>query len=385
MNKIAAIDPVKRRKNYRPVNTGKAYVSILKNPGSSRLPQDTTRFSDIGNDYEAVMKRLADQASLAKQREAGLKLEVADPVKLMRVDQVREEYGFTGEGVTVAVIDSGFNSPQAEPIAWQDFVEENPQPVDPHGHGTHVTGDILNIAPKARFISLRTAPKSGQDKHSDNAKAIRWAVANKEKYGIDVINISLGDPPQLQALSGPPYFLRYINPANAAIEEAVKAGITVVIAAGNDGRKGKYTICEASDHPDAIAVASSLNEHTVSSFSSRGLTLYGEAKPDITAPGEKIMSWSAPGSVMSNRPSPKPGYVVSQGTSFASPHIVGVVALMKQADSSLSPAEVKEILQATARTMAPAFGPEDRGAGFVDAKAALDEVMKRKQTKVREV
>jgi len=377
MNEIKAVEAVNREsRRTEPVKARKPRYQPRR---MVSLPQDVL---DLGNHYEDEMEKLTGEAARMKNEHNAVKYNVADPVKLMRVDEVRKEYGLTGKGVTVGVIDSGFNYPEAEPVAWKDFVEGADRPFDPHGHGTHVTGDILNIAPGAKFVSLRTAPISGQDKHTDNAKALRWAVQNKEKYGIDIINMSLGDPPQLTPLTAPPYFIRYINPGKQAVEEAVEAGITVVIAAGNDGRRGKYTICEAADDDKAISVASSLNDKTVSGFSSRGLTLEGRDKPDIAAPGENISSWASQGSVMARRsPSPKPGYIISQGTSFASPHVAGVSALLKEADPTLTPAEIKEILQATARPMAVAFGPEDRGAGFVDAKAAVDEVMRRKQAR----
>jgi len=308
---------------------------------------------------------------------------VADTVKMMRVDEVRKEYGLTGEGVTVAIIDSGFNYPGEKPLVWKDFVEGESEPVDPRGHGTHVAGDIKHVAPGAQFISLKTGD-AFSDIPSCNIKALQWAIENKEKYNIQVINMSLGDPPEIGPLkpviTSPPYFFRKYNPVKDAVAKAVEAGLTVVISAGNEGPK-KCTLSEPGDVPSAIAVAAARHETRVSQFSSRGPDLNGLDKPDIAAPGEEIPSWAAPGSIMARRSySPHPGIILSDGTSFACPQVVGVAALMKQADPDLTPKEIKEILQITAKPMDPEYGgPEAYGAGFVDAKAAVDEVMRRKQ------
>lgn len=310
---------------------------------------------------------------------------VADPVKMMRVDEVRKEYGLTGKGVTVAVIDSGFNYPGEKPLVWKDFVEGKPEPYDEVGHGTHVAGDIKNIAPGADFIALKTGDIMS-DIPSCNIQALQWAMENREKYNLQVINMSVGDKPEIgplengKRLSSPPYFFRKYNPVKDAVAKAVEAGLTVVIAAGNSGPR-KVTLEEPGDTPQALTVASARHETRVSQFSSRGPALSGETGPDLAAPGEGIPSWAAPGSPMARRsPSPHPGIIINDGTSFSTPLISGVAALMKEADMSLTPGEIKEILKATAVPMDPEFGgPEACGAGFVDAKAAVDEVMKRKK------
>ena len=387
----------------------------------------------------------------APQADSWKMLEV-DPVQMMKVDEVRKEYGLTGRGVTVAVVDSGFDHPGYELAAWQDCVnvkdlagsnfarpsrpgrEQNAQkPVDEHGHGTYISSCVLKVAPRAKIAGVRVVHNQGA-LNSWVTRGIEWAIENKDKYGIGVINLSGGSFPQAIPLNSPPYMLRLTgNPICEAIKRAEKAGITVVAAAGNAG-PDNFTLHDEANEPEVITVAAARDEKTVSDFSSRGPSLQsGESKPDLTAPGEGIFAWVPQGSLMEKsamkvevqrgykpsqvvrylkgkpevikqmglppdilEKSPQevekafkqklpniflPNYAGSageRGTSPACALVSGVVALMKEADPKLTTPEIKEILTQTARPMGESFNHNDRGAGYVDAKAALDEVMRRK-------
>src|ERR1041384_5741700 len=151
----------------------------------------------------------------------------------------------SGKGVTVAVIDSGIDQTHAalrgRVVASRDFTGGGgPGGVDGFGHGTHVAGiigaqrfatpdgkDYRGIAPDVQLVDLRVLDDTGSGSVADVVEAIDWAVANRERYKIRVINLSLGAP-VLQ-----PY---RDDPMCEAVERAVRAGIVVVAAAGNNGR-----------------------------------------------------------------------------------------------------------------------------------------------------
>lgn len=337
-----------------------------------------------------------------------------EDVKWTGADKLHQK-GFTGKGEVVAVIDSGFSHPEKSLIAWKDVVSGTKKPNDPHGHGTHVAGDVVKMAPDADLIAVRVMRADGSGRTSDIVKGLQWAINNKEKYNIGTVNMSLG--------SGPDGYPYYMDPINKAVEEATRKGITVVVAAGNSG-PGARTIGSPADSPQALTVGSALNPNKVSDFSSRGPTDDNMKKPDIVAPGEFITSWAVPGSQMDKiattvetirrmtpaqlrklfklRPEliralglpkdilskndktlekltkislppfykPTKDTLAAPGTSFASPEVAGLVAGLKQSAPDASPGEIKEALMDTADNMGPNYTVMDQGAGFVRADEA---------------
>ena len=338
-----------------------------------------------------------------------------DPVALTHSDAVQRQ-GVTGKGQVVAVIDSGFQHPSTPLVAWKDFVDGSSTPVDPVGHGTHVAGDVRQIAPEAGLVGIRVMNAQGQGRPSDIIRGLQWAIENKERYNISVINMSLGGEP-----TGTPSSQ---NPIDRAVVAAIRKGITVVSAAGNSGPES-HTIGSPADEPLGIAVGSGRDSKTVSDFSSRGPTDDGLSKPDVVAPGEFIVSWNVPGSqldktatviegirhmtddqlvkllrakpqliealglpadVLSLPPDerlrtvhqvlppiykPDADHLAGPGTSFAAPLVAGIVADLRSASPSLTPQKVKDVLTATADPMDARFGRNDQGAGFVNAEKAL--------------
>jgi len=323
--------------------------------------------------------------------------------------------GLTGKGQVIAIIDSGYEHPDKPLVAWKDVVDGSQDPFDPNGHGTHVAGDAIKMAPDADLVGIRVMNAQGSGRPSDIVKGVQWAIQNKEKYNISVINMSLGGAPD-----GVPY---YMDPINKAVEKAVESGISVVAAAGNSGPEAS-TIGSPADDPKAFSIGAALNPTTVSDFSSRGPTDDNLSKPDIIAPGEFITSWAVPNSQLDKiattvetirRMSPeqlrklftaKPDLIkalglpkdllknddtkveyitktnlppmhkptadtlAGPGTSFASPEVAGIVANLRQAHPSATPDQVKEALMNTADNMGEKYGKLDQGSGFVRADKA---------------
>src|SRR5215203_1676435 len=223
----------------------------------------------------------------------------------------------SGYGVTVAVIDSGiYPSPAFEGRikAFYDFTVgriRSKAPYDDYGHGTHVSGliggmqgfsdlEYEGVAPSVQFVGLKVLDKNGGGRTSDVIRAIEFAVANKKKLGIDIINLSLGHPIFEPAAT---------DPLVQAVEKASLAGIIVVASAGNhgvneNGEIGFAGITSPGNAPSALTVGSADHKATISRldddmavYSSNGPTWYDAlVKPDFVAPGHFLASEAAPNS-----------------------------------------------------------------------------------------
>jgi len=207
---------------------------------------------------------------------------------------------FRGKGVTIAVLDSGMNDHPdlGERFLGQvDFVQGEPLPYDDNGHGMHVgvtaagngSGNPLYAGPAqaANVISMKVLAGNGSGKTSDIIKAIQTAVELKDELNIKVINMSLGGPASKNGEA---------DPINQAIKAATEAGVTVVVAAGNDGPDRK-TVGSPGNSLHAITVGAIDDKNTndpsdddPAEFSSRGPTPDGVTKPDVMAPGVTIMA-----------------------------------------------------------------------------------------------
>src|SRR5215469_4863137 len=226
------------------------------------------------------------------------------------------QYGFDGTGVGVAVIDSGIsnsddlNASRSSRIVYsQSFVGNGT--TDAYGHGEHVAGIIggnafhssgptaihtfRGIAPNSNLINLRVLDGDGNGTDSGVIAALQTAIALKSKYNIRIVNLSLG-----RSISES-YTL---DPLCQAVEQAWRAGLVVVVAAGNGGRdndqgqNGYGTILAPGNDPYVITVGAMKDESTVirsddqiASYSSKGPTAIDHiVKPDILAPGNRIIS-----------------------------------------------------------------------------------------------
>ena len=248
---------------------------------------------------------------------------------------------------------------------------------DLYGHGTHVAGIIggngylvgrklRGVAPGVNLIDLRALDANGAGSDSTVIAAIQQAIALKNTYNIRVINLSLG--------RGIPDSYTQ-DPLCQAVESAWKAGIVVVVAAGNYGRlsvngsNGFGTITAPGNDPFVLTVgatksngSSAQSAETLASYSSKGPTTYDHVvKPDIVAPGNGIVSWrlralrwkhcipvrSVSGSDGNN------DYFNLSGTSMATPVVSGAVALLLQQHSTLTPDQVKARLMKSAYKVFP--------------------------------
>ncbi|MEU6277445.1 type VII secretion-associated serine protease mycosin [Streptomyces populi] len=273
-----------------------------------------------------------------------------------------------GKGITVAVLDTGVDALHPDlkgnVLGEKDLVGFGASRGDRtwarhgtamagiiagHGHGPGDADGVMGIAPEAKILPVRVIL---EDKDPARAKArntrgnaladgIRWAT----DHGADVINLSLGD----DSRSAHP------EPAeDEAVQYALKKGVAVVASAGNGGEKGDHISYPAA-YPGVIAAAAVDRYGTHASFSTR------RWYATVSAPGVDVVIAD-----------PDDRYYEGWGTSAASAFVSGAVALVKAAHPGLSPAQIKQLLEDTARN-APSGGRDDsRGFGFVDPAAAIE-------------
>jgi serine protease AprX len=262
-----------------------------------------------------------------------------------------------GSTIGVAVIDSGLQDDgnfTGRVTEFDDFTTSPPTlnttPYDDYGHGTHVAGLVgssgaissglySGLAQSVRFVILKALDKNGKGKTSTLINAIEYVIANKDRLGIYVINLSLGHPIYESAAT---------DPLVQEVERATRAGLIVVVAAGNNGRNpntgmtGYAGITSPGNAPDAITVGAAKTFDTairsddrIAGYSSRGPTWYdGFAKPDIVAPGQTLVSDAPANSTLTQTyPSlaltyKQHTYMRLSGTSMATGVVSGLVAAM---------------------------------------------------------
>ncbi|MGH9310091.1 MAG: S8 family peptidase [Vicinamibacterales bacterium] len=322
------------------------------------------------------------------------------------------QYGYTGAGVGVAVIDSGITSwhddltylgtssqvrvkNEQRVAAFVDFVNGRTAQYDDNGHGSHVAGIIAGngydsfgtragIAPSAHLLGLKVLDDRGRGVISDVIAALDWVVANRGAYNIRVVNLSVGAAVTESYLT---------DPLTLAAKRAVDSGVVVVTAAGNlgknrDGQLQYGGITAPGNAPWVLTVGAFSHEGTIfrfddvmAGYSSRGPSAIDyEAKPDVVAPGTGIVSLADMSSTMYTSKSaflmsgsfltPYKPYLSLTGTSMAAPVVSGTIALMLQANPSLTPNMVKAILQYTAQRHAQ-YNPLTQGAGFLNTYGAV--------------
>ena len=302
--------------------------------------------------------------------------------------------GVNGTGVGIAVVDSGISPHKAlgsRVVANVSFVTGDSSTADKYGHGTHIAGIIAGngsyagsvtseysggIAPNANLINVRVLDNEGRGYTSDVIAGINWVIANKSRYNIRVMNVSLGHPVTERAS---------LDPLCLAVKRAYEAGIVVVASAGNRGKDANGTlvlggITSPGNSPYALTVGAlntwdtvSRSDDSVTTYSSRGPTKEDLAvKPDVVAPGNKIVSLEVSGSTLATDypefhvgGSGTNGYARLSGTSMAAGVVSGGVALLVQGNSSMTPARVKFTVQNASNYMVEG-GLNAAGAGSVN-------------------
>jgi serine protease AprX len=298
-----------------------------------------------------------------------------------------------GSGVGVALIDSGIESGtdfDDRITGFYDFTHGDIRavaPLDTYGHGTHVAGliasEFVGVAPHARLIGLRVLDERGQGDTTNVVRAIEFAIANKDLLGINVMNLSLGHPIYEPAAT---------DPLVQAVEHATRAGIVVVVSAGNfglnkkTGLPGYGGIASPGNAPSALTAGATRTFNTVTRaddrvapYSSRGPSWYdGFAKPDFVAPGDNLLSVAAVGSTLrlaQERRGNTGNYMRLSGTSMAAGVASGVVALVLQANRGLTPNAVKAVLEYTSIPVltdaGDRFDPLSQGAGQIEVTGSL--------------
>jgi serine protease AprX len=380
-----------------------AHTALLGGRTLRRLPIIDGLVVDVPNQAIPALASNPLVERLSLDRVVGPTMEITSAT--VGADAVRQQLGYDGRGVNVAVIDSGVwsghddlgdSAGSARVDGFVDFVNGRAAAYDDYGHGTHVAGIVAGsgtdsggsetgIAPGARLLVLKVLDGNGRGRISDVIAALDYVVANRATLHTRVINLSVA--------AG--VFESYdTDPLTLAAKRAVSAGIVVVAAAGNRGNSiaglPEYGgITAPGNAPWVITVGASndngsreRSDDTIARFSSRGPSAvdYG-AKPDLVAPGVRTISLADPGSTMYGAPNASLvagtaptsyfPYMRLSGTSMSAPVVTGTVALMLQANPDLRPNAVKAILQYTAET----YNGDDyltQGAGFLNAKGAVE-------------
>lgn len=307
--------------------------------------------------------------------------------KAIAADQARAAQGgllgiggypaVSGKGVGVAVIDSGIAASHTalmgKVVASVSFVTGDPSIDDQFGHGTHIAGIIAGqdtgltslykggIAPGAHLINVRVLDGRGAGYTSDVIAGLQWTIANRSKYAIRVVNMSLGHTQVEPCIT---------DPLCLEVEKAIASGLVVVVSAGNSGKNeaGQEVLASITTpgvSPSAVTVAA-LNtwgtatpaDDTITTYSSRGPTKYELGlKPDVAAPGNKIVSLEAPNSYLAKKypalhaaGSGRNAYYTMSGTSMAAAMVSGGAALLLEG-TTLTARQVKLALQLSAQFM----------------------------------
>ena len=291
-----------------------------------------------------------------------LGIQMEEVVPAHGVDLVWQDTGYTGEGITMAIIDTGIdgnhtalddldddnttNDPKI--VAFYDAIN-HPEatngteifPYDDNGHGTHCAGitagtgapnyQHVGVAPRANLVGVKVLDGGGSGSFAAVMAGMEWTVEKRHEFNIRAASMSLG------ALTGAiEWTSSEEESVNRMANEMMRAGVTLFIAAGNSG--GTATIGTPGSAEDVITVGSLDKDTAIAIYSSQGPTEEGRVKPNVAFVGSSV---NAPDANTGD------GYVALSGTSMAPPGAAGVAVLMYQANPDLSPFDVRNIMQET--------------------------------------
>lgn len=335
------------------------------------------RYQDLFNGFalrltrreQAEVRRLADVAAVHPDAPVRANLDVSVP--LVGAPAFWSAYALSGDGATIAVVDTGVYYPHPDlggcfgpgckVIGGRDFVNDDGDPIDDNGHGTHVAataagdGLLAGMAPAARILAYKVLGAGGSGFVSDVIRGVERAVAD----GADVINLSLGSAGDAD------------DPMSLAVDSAVAAGVVVVASAGNAG-SGFARIGSPGAAREAITVAATDDLDAAARFSSGGpapRTL--DVKPDLAAPGVSICAANSAAELIGAPLGPNcldATHMQISGTSMAAPHVSGAAALLVSLFPGATPHEIKSLLVNNAADIGlPVL---TAGAGRLDVLAA---------------
>jgi len=315
-----------------------------------RVPQHMVEQIAELDEVFAVMPNIQFQATIRNQDVPAFANQsdfMRESLEFFNMDYIHNTMGFTGEGISVAVFDTGvdynhprlqrYQDPATGRIRGQNFTMDDDGNVDSDdvmdrdGHGTHVSGTIIAMAPDVELWHYKVLDDYGWGD-------LDWVITGIEtahKDGVDVMNLSVGS----LGMRDP------INPMNMAVNLAMLDGIVVVTAAGNAhpllGHEGLFSIASPGDASLPISVGNVYYDGYMNATSLYGpVTHTHHIKPDIVAPGTDVVSTTLGGE-----------YEAMDGTSMAAPHIAGVAALMLENFPNAQPYEIKARIMNTSNPL----------------------------------
>lgn len=321
---------------------------------------------NISPDKISLISNLSYVESINPNRK--IKIFLDNSVSLINADdtwQLHDKQGrnLKGNGVNIAIVDTGidYNHPAIKDnyIGGYDFINNDNDPMDDNGHGTLCAGIAIGVAPNANLYSFKILDEKGEG-NEDGLYAVIDYVLDPNNDGdysdriIDILSMSFGDPNTNENYTPD-------DPICKQIDFAINNGLIIVIAAGNSG-PGNKTINWPGIARKSICVGASDNNEYIASFSSRGPVEWNEnimMKPDVVAPGVDIKSTYING-----------GYATKSGTSMATPHVAGSVALILQAHPDWTPEMIKNALKENAVDLG--YNPNIQGSGRIDVLAAIN-------------
>ena len=330
-----------------------------------------------------------------------LRIALDNAIGIHHVDTVWD-FGYTGEGISIAIIDTGIdplhvglndfdddpttNDPKV--VAFYDALDDSgddgsgeTEPYDDQGHGSHCAGisagtgavdenpmggddskPYRGVAPDAWLVGVKVVDSGGSGSFAEVMRGMEWTIDNKIKYNIRAASMSLGGVWLVELTQEQEERITHL--AN----EMVAAGISLMIAAGNSAGYG--TIGTPGAAKDVITVGATEDSKDLAVYSSKGPTHEGQIKPNVAAIGSAVMSVEA---------NSGNGYASYSGTSMATPMVAGMAVLLLQANPDLQPLMIRTILESTSEFMwlsHPVRPNNDYGWGFVLMDTALEEAIK---------
>lgn len=280
---------------------------------------------------------------------------IPDNLKIIKVDKAWEE-GLKGKSVNIGIIDTGIDQHIDLDIAGgSSFVHYTESWLDDNGHGTNIAGivgatengqGIIGVAPQSNIYSLKALNSKGEGTLTEILNAIEWSIENK----MDIINLSFGSN-------------KYSKTLQRMINKAYEENVLVVAASGNTyGNKVLYPAA----YENVIAVNAINNLMENSNFSSAGEEI------EITAPGEKIESTGKNSS-----------YYISNGTSYASSHVTGFLAILREKYPSFNNDQLRSKLREHTVDFSEKGRDNTYGFGVLEYKGDLEEVSNTEQSKIK--
>ncbi len=366
-------------------------ITIIENEFNKKLDKKQIKTYKQGLNAVFFKHLTMQECELLKKQHSSLvkkcfpnrdvKAMLSESVPLIRAPEVWQLHdasgnNVTGLGVVIAIIDTGVDyqhpdlggcfGANCKVIGGYDFVNDDPDPMDDNGHGTHVAsiaagtgaasnGLLKGVAPDAKILAYKVLDSNGVGWESDVIAGMEAAYSQ----GADVLSISIGA-----------WVFHTCSDYAMSVEAETLAsyGIPVVVAAGNEG-PNIITITAPGCAPSVITVGASTKQDTVAVFSSSGPINY-VAKPDVVAPGVNICAAKASNTWNANY-CYGTSYVLASGTSMATPHVSGVIALLKQLHQNWNSNVLKQALKDTAISLNENLSRQ--GFGRIDAFLAATE------------